>query len=183
MPHIFDPDKAEILDSEGRAKIEPVDPITDKVAKLGKGEIAAEVGSGTGYYTIPLSKIFKRIYAIDVSFKMAQILKKKLESQGVTNVGIIVTDEPPTLDFPIDLVLFANVLHEMERPEIYLRWAAKADYVLIVEWKKEAMGFGPPVEERISEDEMLEMLDGFEIEEVDTETLPFHYLILARSRK
>jgi SAM-dependent methyltransferase len=183
MPHIFNPDKAEILDSKERAEIEPVDPVIDRVAELGKREIAVEVGAGTGYYTIHLSKIFKRVYAIDVSFKMAQILKKKLEKRGIINVGIIVTDEPPALDFPIDLILFANVLHEMERPETYLGWATKAEHVLILEWKKKVMTFGPPVEERISEEEMVEMLSGFEIEEIDTATLPFHYLILARPKK
>ncbi len=177
----FDPNKAEVLDSKWRGEIEPVDLIIDLIRDLGKKEIAVDVGAGTGYYSIPLSKIFKMVYAIDISFKMAVKLRKKLESLKIDNIGIIVAEKPPDLDFSINLILFANVLHEMEKPEIYLSWARRSEYILIVEWKKIDKSPGPPVNERIGENELVAMLDGFEIKEINTEILPFHYVILARS--
>ena len=184
MKHVFDPDKAEILESEGRKKIEPVDVIIEKVKRIEfERKIAVEVGAGTGYYTIPLSKIFKRVYAIDLSFKMAEKLNKKLAELGIKNVGIIVTDAPPRLDFPIDLVLFANVLHEIDDPDEYLEWARESNCVMIVEWKKIDMEFGPPYEERLSEKDVLKMLEGFEMQEVDVDSLPYHYVILAKKSK
>ncbi|MBO8181930.1 MAG: class I SAM-dependent methyltransferase [Archaeoglobus sp.] len=181
---VFDPEKAEILDSEDRKKIEPIDVLIRKVERIDRREVAVEVGAGTGYYTIPLSNIFRRVYAIDLSFKMAEKLGLKLSELKIRNVGIIETDRPPELDFPIDLILFANVLHEIEEPERYLEWAKKGDYTLIVDWKKVDMSFGPPYEERLSEDDILKILKklGFEIEEVDSYSMPYHYLILAKRR-
>jgi protein-L-isoaspartate O-methyltransferase len=183
MKHIFDPEMAEILESEVRRRIEPVEVVIEKIEKLERKEIAVEVGAGTGYYTVPLSKIFKRVYAIDLSLKMAEKLNKKLSELKIRNVGIIVAEKPPKLDFPIDLILFANVLHEMDEPKEYLEWAKQANRILIVDWKKAKMEFGPPYEERLGEEEVLKMLGGFEVVEVDVNSLAYHYLILAKPLK
>jgi hypothetical protein len=180
MKRTFDPERAEILESEVRRKIEPVEVVIGKIEGLEGKEIAIEVGAGTGYYTIPLSKVFRRVYAIDLSLKMAEKLNKKLSELGIKNVGIIVAEKPPKLDFPVDLILFANVLHEMDEPEGYLEWAKQAKYIMIVDWKKVNMEFGPRYEERLSERRTLKMLEGFEVVEVDVNSLLYHYLILAK---
>jgi|Deesub1362A_J573_1020465.scaffolds.fasta_scaffold19814_2 protein-L-isoaspartate O-methyltransferase len=184
MKHVFDPEKSEILESEERKKIEPVSVVMRKIENLERKEVAVEVGAGIGYYTVPLSKIFKRVYAIDLSIKMTEKLSKKLTDLRIKNVGIIVTDKPPDLDFPVDLILFANVLHEMDKPTEYLEWAKRSDHILIVDWKKVKMSFGPPFEERLSEREILEMIGtGFEVKELDSDSLPYHYIVFARSLK
>ncbi len=185
MKHVFDPEKAEILESEQRKRIESVEVVIERVKSLKERNVAVEIGAGTGYYTLSLSKIFKKVYAIDLSFKMAEKLSKKLSESGIKNVGIIVADKPPALDFPINLILFANVLHEIEDPQRYLEWAKKGDYILIVDWKKMKMNFGPPFEERLDEKEVLKMLKSlnFKVLELDTISLPYHYVIFARSLK
>jgi hypothetical protein len=68
---------------------------------------------------------------------MAEKLREKIRTAGgAKNIEIIISSKPPEIDFDINLVLFSNVLHEMENPEEYLSWARKSDYVVVAEWKK-----------------------------------------------
>ncbi len=181
MPHIFDPEKAQILESEWRKRVFPAEKIVEIIGGIRglKKNVAFDIGAGTGYLTLPLSKIFKKVYAVEISEKMVYGLKKKLEEEKILNVGIILTEKPPKVDFKVDLVLFSNVLHEMEDPVGYLRWAGRADYILVAEWKKERMKYGPPFEERISMEELQDMCD-FEFVLVDE--LPYHYIVVMKSK-
>ena len=183
MPHIFDPGHAHVLESEERRKILPVEPLVELTEEMPEGmrKVAFDIGAGTGYFTIPLSRIFEKVYAVEISNEMALLLRKRLEEEGVENVGIIVTEKPPDIDFRINLCLFSNVLHEMERPEEYLRWAArKSDVVVVIDWRKVETEFGPPLDERIDEDDMVEMLQtaGLEVERLNAYS--FHYFLVAR---
>ena len=47
-----------------------------------------EIGSGVGRVTIPLSKIFKKIIATDVSLQHLSILEKEIEEGGINNILI-----------------------------------------------------------------------------------------------
>lgn len=179
MPHKFSHEHADFLDSEERRKFFPPEKVLGVLdgVYIRKG-IAFDVGAGTGYLTIPLSRIFKKVYAIEVSQEMAEILSRRLSEKGISNVGIIISESPPKVDFKMDLVVFSNVLHEMVEPKEYLCWAKKASYVLIAEWKKLPMNFGPPLEERLSLEEILALCEGFEILKV--EELPYHYVALLK---
>jgi len=185
MPHVFDPKKAHILDSEWRRKVFPPDKVIRFIESIEglKKNVVFDIGAGTGYLTIPLAKIFKKVYAVEISLEMAEILRKRLEYEKVPNVGIIITDEPPEIDFSVDLVLFSNVLHEMENPTDYLSWSKRADFVVVAEWKKEEMPFGPSLEERISIKELENMCNLNNLKLVKVEELPYHYLAAFKSEK
>ncbi len=180
MPHIFEPEKAQILESEWRKKVFPAEKIVETINSIRdlKKNVAFDVGAGTGYLTVPLSRIFKKVYAVEISEKMVAKLRERLERDKILNVGIVLSEKPPEIDFKIDLVLFSNVLHEMDDPAGYLRWAERADYILVAEWKKDAK-YGPPPEERISLDELQSMCD-FKIILVDE--LPYHYIAVMKPK-
>ncbi|TDA25139.1 MAG: class I SAM-dependent methyltransferase [Archaeoglobi archaeon] len=177
---------SELIDELESSQIRRFFPAEKVLGAIGgiremKKNVAFDVGAGTGYLTIPLSKIFKKVYAVEISHEMAEKLYEKLKKEGVRNVGIIVSAEPPKIDFKIDLVVFSNALHEMENPKDYLSWAKRADFVLVAEWKKVHSDFGPPVDKRISLNEILEICRGFEI--LRSFELPFHYVALLKHKK
>ncbi|MFN3384301.1 MAG: class I SAM-dependent methyltransferase [Archaeoglobaceae archaeon] len=181
MPHRFSHKNAEILDSEDRRAFFPPEKVLGILDGVkARKEVAFDVGAGTGYLTIPLAKIFKKVYAVEISLEMVEILTKKLKENGISNVGIILSEKPPEVDFSIDLVVFSNVLHEMDSPREYLCWAKKASFVLIAEWKKVETEFGPPIEDRISLEEILSVCEGYEV--VKVEELPYHYVALLKKK-
>lgn len=174
--HKFDVKNAKILESEWRRRVFPCEKVIGFVESL-KGlrkNVAFDIGAGTGYLTIPLSRVFKKVYAVEASMEIAEILRKRVDEEKALNVGIIVSEKPPEIDFHINLVLFSNVLHEMDEPGKYLEWASNADYVVVAEWKKEEMEFGPPLDERISLEELLEIS---KLNLVKKMEFKYHYLV------
>lgn len=181
MPHRFSHEKAEILDSEKRRKFFPPEKVLGILEEIKiRKEVAFDIGAGTGYLTIPLSRIFKKVYAVEISPEMIDILSKKLKENGILNVGIILSEKPPMVDFDVELVVFSNVLHEMDSPEEYLCWAKRARYVLVAEWKKEKSEFGPPLEERLSLEDILLMCKDYDV--VKILELPYHYVALLKKK-
>ena len=169
--HIFNHKHWKILESEERKRIQPVEPLIKEIEKFVKNRcVAFDVGAGTGYYTIPLSKIFRRVYAVEMNEKMIEVLRRRLDEEKVKNIGIILTNKPPEVDFKIDFVLFANVLHEMdEKLRLdYLKWAKKSNFVCIVDWKKDAK-FGPPIQVRIDEKDVAKLMEevGFDVQRLE----------------
>ena len=176
--HVFDHKNWKKLESEERKKMQPVEPLIDQIDKIvAKKDVAFDIGSGTGYYTIPLSRLFKKVYAVEVNEKMVELLVKRLRKGEVKNVGIIVAEKPPDVDFEIDFVLFANVLHEMEENlrRRYLKWASNAT-ICVVDWKKDS-NFGPPRHVKIDESEIIRILEGMGLFTKKLDVYKHHYVI------
>ncbi len=163
MPHRFSPEHWRILESDWRKRILPVEPLLERLRDLPRRDVAFDIGAGTGYFTVHLAKIFKRVYAVDVSLEMARILASK----GLKNVGIIISERPPKIDFEVDFVLFADSLHEIECREEYADWCCEhARTLAVIDWKKDCE-FGPPKNERIDEKIVRDLFDCFEFESID----------------
>lgn len=73
-----------------------INPFTAKQIVDGAGinldDIVVEIGAGLGALTIPLSKVAKRIVAIEYDHGLANALKKEIEKAGIKNVDIWLGD-------------------------------------------------------------------------------------------
>jgi len=174
MPHRFEGDWR-VLESEWRKKILPPDPLIEKLKVLERRKIAFDVGAGTGYFTVHLAKLFEKVYAVECNLEFAKVLARK----GIKNIGIIVTDKPPEIDFEIDFVLFADSLHEIECRDEYAEWCRKhARYLAVIDWN-ERCEYGPPKEDRIDPSSVIELFDGFEFEELPV--YECHFFLFGRN--
>jgi ubiquinone/menaquinone biosynthesis C-methylase UbiE len=107
---------------------------------LNSGETAADVGSGDGFYTIPLARFLGpsgKVYAEDISDGQLRTLKQHLGEEGLTNVEIIkgAADDPKLPAAALDGVLIVNAYHEMTAHEAMLSHvisALKPHGVLVV---------------------------------------------------
>ena len=84
-----------------------------------------------------------------------------------------------------DIVFFGIVLHDFSDPALVLvnaRKMLKPEGCLVdLDWKKESMDFGPPLDIRLSEERAIGLIEGagFKVERQE-ETGQFHYIIVAR---
>lgn len=180
MDHVFDPSQKQKLESEFRKKMLPKEPFTNFISSLKTQErnIAVEFEPGTGYFTVILAKYFHKVYGIEISTEMVEHLTNRLQDEGTKNVGLIV-DREPQIDFEIDVVFFANVLHEVGDPNAYLDYPAKI--IAVIDWKKgEQPTFGPPSDVRISEEKVIEMLESREYETEKIDAYEHHYFVVGR---
>lgn len=74
---------------------ERVDEVIGRLENLGyidEESIVLDLGCGTGAYSIALSGVCKRVDALDYSDGMLEVLRKKIESEGIDNINILNKD-------------------------------------------------------------------------------------------
>ncbi len=176
MPHKFDADHIKKLEYPERFGEEPFAEILE-LLPINKYSSILELGCGSGFYTFPLAHYSKenaRVYALDVESKMLNILRmnmrkgqiiKPLDPRDVRKIIplLIQENEFEVLDASIDLFFCAKVLHEIEGFSEFFeeleRVMLKNGIIFVLDWKKEPMERGPPIEHRIDKNEAIEMFE------------------------
>lgn len=164
MAHKFSAENAGILDSIERHGFLNPGSILEK-AGLDSDTILADLGCGSGYFAIPASFIVKKVYAIDIQQEMLDIIREKIKKGKLTNIVTVLSEESsiPLPDNSIDVLFMANVFHELEDRGAVLNEAKRIlrrkGRLIIIDWKKIEMDFGPPVEERLTADEVVSICE------------------------
>jgi ubiquinone/menaquinone biosynthesis C-methylase UbiE len=151
--HKFDPDKSKQLDSFLRKFFMPVNKIIKDI-KPSKNETWADIGAGTGVFTIPIAAKVKEVYAMDISETMLQKLQQHLTSKNINNVKLLKSDESkiPLNDSSVENVFLAFVAHELNDPANYFKETRRilkpGGRLLIIDFAK-VISFGPPLDHRL----------------------------------
>ncbi|OGZ18573.1 MAG: hypothetical protein A2175_01850 [Candidatus Nealsonbacteria bacterium RBG_13_42_11] len=132
-----------------------------KELKLREEMSAADFGSGSGGWVIPLAKQLEegKVYAVDILKEPLSALKAKLSLEKITNVQLVSADVEKGTDIfedSCDLVLMTNLLFEVSDKKKVLeegkRILKKGGRILVVDWKiKAPLG---PKEGRVSPQEV-----------------------------
>lgn len=93
------------------------------------GMTVADIGAGSGYFTIPMSRLVRpggRVYAVDIQRRMLEIIAKKIEKQKkdpVENVTLVLSEgnDPKLPADSIDVALMVDVYHELHEPQAVLK--------------------------------------------------------------
>jgi len=137
---------------------------------LKKGFVAADFGSGSGGWVIPLAKRLKegKVYAIDILEEPLSALKSKIRLEKILNIEIVKSDVERTsklLSNSCDLVLMTNLFFEIDEKKKVMeegkRVLKKGGNLLIVDWK-EGVPLGP--EKRISPSEIKKIAKEVDLE-------------------
>lgn len=89
--------------------------------KLKPGEIVADIGAGTGYFSWRMAKKVGDkglVYGVEIQQEMIDLMKKQLELRKVTNVKPLLgtTTDPKLPAAGVDLVIMVDVYHEFDQP-------------------------------------------------------------------
>jgi ubiquinone/menaquinone biosynthesis C-methylase UbiE len=147
------------LEAPERAQQFPVDVILD-AAGIDAGMNVADIGAGSGYFTLPLSQRAApgRVYAVDPSAALLEVLRGKLSEAGAPSNVELVLGEGEASGLPdswCEVIFLCAVWHELDSPAAAMREfnriAAPEARLVIVEWRPEADSPpGPPREHRVS---------------------------------
>jgi ubiquinone/menaquinone biosynthesis C-methylase UbiE len=116
--------------------------IPEVIAKLRlkPGDIVADIGSGSGTFSIPMAKAVAPngiLYAVDIDQKMLDYVAERAKKEGVTNLRTVlgVNDDPKLPVKDVDVAFFHRVLHMIEHRQTYLNATApylKADGRIVI---------------------------------------------------
>jgi len=162
MPQRFDTRKRQHLLSEEReAALKPEKLLRD--LGLSEGMTIADIGCGPGFFTIPAAKIVGEhghALAADIQGEMLSTVRSRALEHGLSNVRIVKTNdrEIPIASGSCDYVLLAFTLHEIDHRASFLHRAARTlkpgGRMIVIEWDKAPGPIGPPLEDRITPEEL-----------------------------
>ncbi|HCC46844.1 MAG TPA: methyltransferase [Elusimicrobia bacterium] len=166
MAHVFNPEERDKLDSpERRAEMPPEETLVK--AGIKPGDVILDIGCGMGYFTFPAARMVGpkgMIYALDISGVMLAELRSRAASSGVFNIHThqVAHSKLSVPEAPYTLALLSDALHEVDDKPAFLSAVAAAlrpgARLSVIEWDKKETPKGPPLKERISEDEMQVLL-------------------------
>lgn len=93
---------------------------------LEPGDRVADLGSGSGYFTLRLAQAVGptgKVYAVDVDAQINDYLRERVNSAGFDNVEVILgrPENPLLPDGEIDLLLTVNTYHHIQERPSYFR--------------------------------------------------------------
>lgn len=185
MPQRFDTRKRFVLLSEERvASLQPEKLLRE--LGLAEGMTVADIGCGPGFFTIPAAQIVGPTglaLAADIQGEMLSTVRSRALEHGLTNVRIVKTNdrEIPIPAGTCDFALLAFTLHEIEHRASFLHRAARTlkpnGRLWALEWDKVEGPVGPPMEDRITPEELLADAQAAGLKVVDERQLaPDQYL-------
>jgi cyclopropane fatty-acyl-phospholipid synthase-like methyltransferase len=127
---------------------------------IAPGQVVADIGAGTGYFTVRLARLAAKpkVYAVDIEPAMIEHLRHRITAEGLTNANAIQAAADATnLPEPVDLALVVDTYHHIPNRVAYfaaLKGRLKQGARLaIVDFRKGAPS-GPPEEFRFTPDQI-----------------------------
>jgi ubiquinone/menaquinone biosynthesis C-methylase UbiE len=148
-------------------------------------DVVADIGAGTGYFSFRIAKkqTAAKIYAADIQPDMIEFLKKEGTTQECANVvPLLIPNSKVKFPEPVNLALIVDTFHHIDERINYFRslkkTLAKDSRVAVIDYK-ESSPIGPPVEHRISKEEVIAELNaaGYKLTE-DKDLLPNQYFLI-----
>ena len=117
--------------------------------------IVADIGAGTGYFSVRLAHMLPagKVYGVDTEAAMVKHLAERAKREGLANI-VAVAGKPadPQLPEQTDLILFVDVYHHVGDRERYFRNLASAlkpgGRVAIIDFRMDSP-VGPPKNARV----------------------------------
>jgi ubiquinone/menaquinone biosynthesis C-methylase UbiE len=159
-----------------------------KALDLRRGEVVADIGSGSGYFTVRFARAVGetgRVYAVDVSPDMIRHLNRRLRDAGVRNVVPVLAepDDPLLPDSSVDRFVVVNTWHHIEDRPAYLarlkRMLKPGGQVVHIDFDKRELPVGPPPAMKIAREELVKEMEaaGFRLA-AEHALLPYQYFLV-----
>ncbi|HKK88263.1 MAG TPA: methyltransferase domain-containing protein [Saprospiraceae bacterium] len=149
-----------------------------------------DIGTGSGYFSLRLAPMVKKLIAADVEEAFLMHVQKMADSLYLSNIDtmLIPMDGPEHVKTPLDRILIVNTYHHISDRVSYFKklrkWINEKGILYIVDFRKNINGPdvpGPPKEHKLNHQLVSEELEraSWKNIQVDTMTLPYQYIIRA----
>ena len=163
-----------------------------KALNIKEGEVIADIGAGSGYFTFRLAQAVGRtgrVYAVDINADMIRHLNRRVRDMKVENVVTILCapDDPLLCDGSVNRVFICDTWHHIEGHPHYLALLKKmlkpGGEVIMVDFKKEQTPIGPPMQMRIARDDLVREMEsnGFELAK-EHKLLDYQYFLVFKAK-
>jgi protein-L-isoaspartate O-methyltransferase len=163
-----------------------------RALQLKKGQVVADIGAGSGYYTMRMADAVGpegKVYATDIQTGMLDIVRRRVTAARLTNVETVLSapDDPKLPADSLDLAIMVDVYHELAAPQEFIRRLRPAlkrtGRLVLLEFRKEDSRVPIRPEHKMSIAEVKAELEpeGFKLSTVLNDLPWQHILVLTRS--
>lgn len=162
MDHKFDdPERyAKSFDDPARDAWQMPARVIEALA-LKPGQTVADIGAGTGYFSVRLARAVARpkVFAVDLEPKMVAHLTARAAAEGLKNITAVqASAASPNLPERVDVVLVVDTYHHIpNRPAYFAALKTKltpGGRLAIVDFRKGVGGEGPPEDFRFTPEQV-----------------------------
>ena len=157
---------------------------------LKPGEVVADIGAGSGYFTFRLSHFVGdkgKVYAVDVSPDMILHINRRIRETKVTNVVTILADadDPLLPDRSVNRFFICDVWHHVDNQTKYLSLMKKmlkpGGEIVMIDFHKKELPVGPPLQMKIAREDLINQMEtnGFRLSKEHTFLLHQYFLVFA----
>ena len=179
-------DLIERFESPGRDAYQQPQKVLEYLGDI-QGLTIMDIGAGSGYFSVKLAEKGAVVIAADVDDEFLEFVKNRIEKDGLKNIETrkIPYDSPDLREQEVDMVFIVNTYHHIEnRPEYFVKVkdGTKPDgELVIIDFFKTDIPVGPPVNHKLSIDEVVDELKkaGYSSFDVNVDLLPYQYIIQA----
>jgi precorrin-6B methylase 2 len=184
---VMGPDGIPWLDRPERDEEEQPSIVVDALSLRG-GEVVADLGAGSGYFTFRLARKVGekgKVLAVDLQEEMLDTVRRRAETSNLANVEVVKARETdPRLPVNgLDVVLMVDVYHELSHPFEVMTKVRQAlrpgGRVVCVEYRKE----GPkvPIKEvhKMTVEQLRKEMSAVGLDHAHAiETLPLQHIVI-----
>jgi cyclopropane fatty-acyl-phospholipid synthase-like methyltransferase len=154
---------------------------------LKPGEVVADIGSGSGYFTLRLAAHVGdsgRVYGVDVDPEMVRHLNRRVRDAALRSVHVLLADpDDPLLPEPVDRFLIVDTWHHIGDQAKYLALMRKllrpGGQIIMIDFQKKELPLGPPLAMKIAREDLIQQMEtnGFHLVKEHT-FLPYQYFLV-----
>lgn len=176
------------FESPERDAYQKPEKVLEYLGKI-KGKTIIDIGSGTGYFSVKLAQKGAKVIAADVNSEFQEYLKKRIQEHKISNIELrkIPYDNPNLSEQEVDIAVIVNTYHHIENRVEYFskvkKGLKKEGYIVVIDFfKAEDIPVGPPLDHKLSIDEVVRELKkaGYTYFDVRVDILPYQYIIKAK---
>jgi ubiquinone/menaquinone biosynthesis C-methylase UbiE len=156
--------------------------------KLKSGDVVADIGAGSGYFTFRLAESVGptgKVFAVDIQPEMLQIIRKRMKERELPNVVPVLGEisDPKLPAASTDLILLVDVYHEFSHPWEMTRGMVRAlkpgGRLVFVEYRLEDPSVPIKLVHKMSEAQVKREMSLHPLKWLETnQTLPRQHIIV-----
>jgi ubiquinone/menaquinone biosynthesis C-methylase UbiE len=158
------------------------------VLGLKPGEVIADIGAGSGYFTFHLARHVGpngKVYAVDVSPDMIRHINRRIRDAKTENVVTVLAelDDPLLPEQSVNRFFICDVWHHVENQTKYLSLMKKMlkedGEIIMIDFHKADIPVGPPPQMKIAREHVIKQMEsnGFRLKKEHT-FLPYQYFLV-----
>jgi ubiquinone/menaquinone biosynthesis C-methylase UbiE len=163
-----------------------------KALELRPGDVVADLGAGSGYYTFRMAPRVGpkgKILAVDIQKEMLEIIRRRMKEEKVENVEpVLGTETDPNLPAgAVDMILLVDVYHEFSNPfemtEAMVKALKPGGRLVFVEFRLEDPGVPIKLVHKMTQKQVLKEMEPHPLEHLKTlDTLPWQHIIIFKKK-